>query len=133
MVLMTLAQGGMDTLPGPVALPIAKIRVDRCPTRRLSADLQSQGVRCWFAPQDLKVGDYISKRIDEAIRVYDKLLLILSQHSLESSWIEHEVEAVLEREQSRGSQVLFPIRLDASSFLLLTSFPDILPLMEREV
>lgn len=80
--------------------------------RRLHADLQSQGVRCWFAPQDLKVGDYFSKRIDEAIRVNDKLLLILSQHSLESNWIENEVEASLEREQSRGSQVLLPIRLD---------------------
>jgi hypothetical protein len=41
---------------------------------RLHADLQQKGVRCWFAPEDLKIGDEIRVRIDESIRLYDKLL-----------------------------------------------------------
>jgi len=41
--------------------------------QRLHADLQHQGVRCWFAPEDLQIGDKFRIRIDESIRVYDKL------------------------------------------------------------
>lgn len=41
--------------------------------RRLYADLQSQNIRCWFAPEDLKWGDKIRTGIDEAIHLHDKL------------------------------------------------------------
>ena len=78
---------------------------------RLHADLQSKGVRCWFAPEDLKIGDKFRTRIDESIRVFDKLLLVLSEHSISSPWVEEEVGAALERERD-GRSVLFPIRLD---------------------
>jgi hypothetical protein len=67
--------------------------------RRLHADLQDQGVRCWFASEDLKIGDKIRPRIDEAIHLQDKLLLLLSEHALASIWVEDEVEAALEKEQ----------------------------------
>ncbi|HLG15635.1 MAG TPA: TIR domain-containing protein [Blastocatellia bacterium] len=40
--------------------------------------------------------------------------LILSADSIESSWIEREVRAALEKEESRKQTVLFPIRLDDS-------------------
>jgi hypothetical protein len=79
---------------------------------RLHTDLQSRGVRCWFAPEDLKIGDKFRTRIDEAIRVYDKLLLILSEHSIQSDWVESEVEAAFEKEHRHKRTVLFPIRLD---------------------
>ncbi len=78
----------------------------------LYADLQNKGVRCWFAPEDLKWGDKIRPRIDESIRLYDKLLLVLSQHSVASQWVEQEVETALEKERKEGCTVLFPIRLD---------------------
>jgi TIR domain len=49
---------------------------------RLYLDLQSRGIRCWFAPHDIQGGRKIYEQIDEAIRVYDKLLLILSESSM---------------------------------------------------
>ena len=79
---------------------------------RLYADLQSKGVRCWFAPEDMKIGDKIRQRIDESIRLYDKLLLILSAHSVASWWVEYEVEKALAKERQAQRTVLFPIRLD---------------------
>ena len=39
--------------------------------QRLHADLQQKGVRCWFAPEDLKIGDKFRMRIDESIHIYD--------------------------------------------------------------
>lgn len=85
---------------------------DQAFAERLHADLQAKGVRCWFAPEDLKVGDRFRQRIDEAIRIHDKLLLILSRHSVASDWVATEVEAALEKERLRGQTVLFPVRID---------------------
>ncbi len=79
---------------------------------RLHADLQAKGVRCWYAPEDLKIGDRIRVGIDEAIRLHDKLLLVLSKHSVASDWVEKEVETAMEQERRQKRTVLFPIRLD---------------------
>jgi len=79
---------------------------------RLHADLQNKGVRCWFAPHDLRIGDKILDKIDEAIRLRDRVLLVLSEHSIKSDWVEDEVTAGFEEERKRGQIVLFPVRLD---------------------
>ena len=79
---------------------------------RLYADLQSKGVRCWLATENLKIGAKIRLGIDEAIKLHDKLLLVLSKHSVASDWVEQEVETALERERKEKRTVLFPIRLD---------------------
>lgn len=79
---------------------------------RLHSDLQSKGVRCWFAPHDMPIGGKILDEIDSAIRLRDKVLLILSEHSIKSDWVEDEVTKAFEEERKRGQTVLFPIRLD---------------------
>lgn len=78
---------------------------------RIHADLQNEGVRCWFAPKDLKTGDKIRQRIDESILIHDKLLLVLSEQSINSKWVEKEVETAFEKESPKKT-VLFPLRLD---------------------
>jgi hypothetical protein len=79
---------------------------------RLHADLQNKGVRCWFAPHDLPIGAKTWDAIDEAIRLRDKLLLILSKASIDSEWVEDEVNKAYAEERSRKEVVLFPIRID---------------------
>jgi uncharacterized protein YjbI with pentapeptide repeats len=78
---------------------------------RLYADLQNKGVRCWFAPHDVQGGKKIHEQIDEAIRLHDKLLLILSPHSMESEWVKTEIAKARKRELRDQRRVLFPIRL----------------------
>ena len=84
--------------------------------RRLYNDLQGKNVRTWFAPEELKIGDRFRLRIDESIRSHDKLLLILSANSVNSDWVETEVESALERERKEGKDVLFPIAIDDEGF-----------------
>ncbi len=80
---------------------------------KLHADLQKNGVRCWFAPEDMRIGAKIRPTLDRSIRTHDKLLLILSEDSINSTWVEAEVETAFEREAAPDSQlVLFPIRID---------------------
>jgi hypothetical protein len=80
--------------------------------KRLHADLQNKGVRCWFAPHDMRIGDKILDTIDAAIRLREKVLLILSKDSIASDWVEIEVKKAYAEERTRGRTVLFPIRLD---------------------
>ncbi len=85
---------------------------DEVLARRLHADLQDRGVRCWFAPHDMKIGDRIRSSLDQAIHQHEKLLLLLSEHSINSTWVEDEMETALERERREHRSMLFPIRLD---------------------
>jgi hypothetical protein len=85
---------------------------DQAFAERLHADLQSRGVRCWYAPEDLKIGADIRESIDESIRAYDKLLIVLSEGSVQSPWVASEVRLAMEKEQRLNKRVLFPIRLD---------------------
>ena len=78
---------------------------------RLYADLQASNVRCWFAPHDIQGGKKIHEQIDEAIRLHDKLLLILSSDSIESAWVETEISKARKRELRDERRVLFPVRL----------------------
>ena len=87
---------------------------DQTFAERLYDDLQSEGVRCWFAPEDMRIGDRIRPTIEQSIRSYDKLLIVLSQHSIDSDWVEKEVETAFEEERKRKTTILFPILLDSA-------------------
>jgi uncharacterized protein YjbI with pentapeptide repeats len=85
---------------------------DQTFAERLHADLQNKSVRCWFAPHDMPIGAKIIDAIDEAIRLRDKVLLILSEGAIASEWVEGEVTRALDEERTRKQVVLFPVRLD---------------------
>ena len=85
----------IDYLPSLLSLPvqfyscfISYSSKDEDFASRLHADLQSKGVRCWYAPEDMKIGAKILDTIDEAIRLRDKVLLVLSAPSIASEWVE---------------------------------------------
>jgi uncharacterized protein YjbI with pentapeptide repeats len=78
---------------------------------RLHADLQDKGVRCWFAPHKLQGGRKVFRQIDEAVRSYDKLLLILSEASMASEWVRTEIDIARKREVEQKREMLFPIGL----------------------
>jgi uncharacterized protein YjbI with pentapeptide repeats len=85
--------------------------VDQEFASRVFTDLQNKGVRCWFAAHDIHGGKKIYEQIDEAIRVYDRLLLILSEHSMNSEWVKTEIANARQREIGEKRQMLFPISL----------------------
>jgi TIR domain/Pentapeptide repeats (8 copies) len=78
---------------------------------RLHADLQDKGVRCWFAPHHIQAGKKIHEQIDEAIRRYERLLLILSPYSMDSEWVKTEMSKARKREIAERKRVLFPVGL----------------------
>jgi len=89
---------------------------------RLHNDFQAAGIRCWKWDLDARTGRSLWGEIDQAIRKYDKFVLIASQHSLKSPAVNHEIERALQQEDQRlkrklagedvDADVLFPVRLD---------------------
>jgi uncharacterized protein YjbI with pentapeptide repeats len=78
---------------------------------RLYSDLHSRHISCWFAPHDLQGGKKLHEQIDEAIRLHDKLLLVLSPASMGSEWVKTEIAKARKRELRDHRRVLFPITL----------------------
>lgn len=78
---------------------------------RLHADLTKAGIPCWFAPRDVRPGRKIHEQLREAIEASDRVLLILSPHSMESNWVKTEIAEACAREQRELTQLLFPVSL----------------------
>lgn len=79
--------------------------------RRLHSRMRQAELRVWFAPEDIKGGDKIYDQIDHAIQVHDRLLLVLSENSLQSKWVETEIRRARKVEMKERRRKLFPIRL----------------------
>ena len=79
---------------------------------KLWKDLQNKGVRCWYAPDDLEFGDKFREKIEEAIQIHNKLIIVLSKKSMNSGWVEDEIEIIMEREYSEKNPLFIPIRID---------------------
>lgn len=78
---------------------------------RVYDDLQTNGVRCWFAPHDMQGGKKTYEQIDAAIQQQERLLLILSAASMSSNWVKTEIANARAKERRESRNVLFPIRL----------------------
>jgi TIR domain len=89
-------------------------RIDETLTKRIYKDLSRLGLRCWFAPIDLRT-DHLERALRQAIENTDKLLIVLSKHSLASPWVAFEAEHALAKERTSTSRLLFPLLLDQSA------------------
>jgi hypothetical protein len=53
--------------------------------RRLHGRMRDAHLRVWFAPEDIQGGQKLHEEIETAIRVYDKLLIVLSGRGCKAS------------------------------------------------
>lgn len=68
-------------------------------------------MRCWFAPEDLQGGKKLHEQLEESARLYDKLLVVLSEHSMASEWVKTEIYTARQQKVKKGRRKLFPISL----------------------
>src|SRR5580765_11421 len=73
---------------------------------KISAYLERNGVSCWIAPRDVRLGaDYGSEIID-GIESSSVMVLVLSEHANSSEFVKREVE----RAVAKGKPI-FPVRV----------------------
>jgi len=79
---------------------ISYSHVDSEFVEKLETGLDDRHIRYWRDVHDLKAGR-LEKQIEKAIRVNPLVLLVLSEHSVESDWVEWEVSKARELEQEK--------------------------------
>jgi tetratricopeptide (TPR) repeat protein/ActR/RegA family two-component response regulator len=79
--------------------------------RRLYSRLRDEGIRVWYAPEDVRGGERLHEQIDRAIQIHDRVLLILSENSLRSEWVTTEIRRTRKLEIKENCRKLFPIRV----------------------
>ena len=79
--------------------------------QKLHSRLRSAGITVWFSPADIQAGKKLHEQIKAGIQDTDKLLLVLSEHSMASEWVATEIRRARKGEVKEGKRKLFPIRL----------------------
>ena len=78
---------------------------------KLRSKLTEKGVSVWLDRHDAVAGP-LQKQIDRAIGANNVVLLVLSERSIQSDWVEHEMKAARRIEKAEGRDVLCPVALD---------------------
>ncbi len=87
-------------------------RMDRVFCDKVFGDLQANGIRCWYFPEDIATGGMSWTLKNDVSRSYDKLLVICSKHSLRNDAVVGEIERALESENRDGRTILHCITRD---------------------
>ncbi len=80
---------------------------------RIYERLKEEDITVWLDRHDLVAGD-LQRQVDRGLRLMDVVLLVLSESSIESDWVEHELETGRKKEKEEKRDVLCPIALDDS-------------------
>lgn len=69
--------------------------------------LESQGIRCWIAPRNIGIGSNYMRAIPEGIRECPFFLLVLSEASQNSLWVEKELGQAIKQNKE-----IFPLMIE---------------------
>jgi hypothetical protein len=79
---------------------------------RLDSDLKARAIASWYFPRDAEWGKPLWEEIDRVIKKCRKLVLVCTEHSLQSGPVLREIDRALQREDVEHKAILFPVRLD---------------------
>jgi hypothetical protein len=79
---------------------------------RLAADLMKIGHKVWLDEIDIMVGDSITSKIEDGLEDCDFMVLVLSEESNKSNWVEREWKVKYWDEMQNNTTLILPIIID---------------------
>src|SRR5690349_908714 len=76
--------------------------------------LRDQAVSIWFDRLEMRPGDSLLKKIASGIHGADCLLVLVTDNSNRSPWVEKEVTIALTREVQNSGPIVIPLLLKGS-------------------
>lgn len=85
---------------------------DRGFASKLATDLKSKGLSVWLDQWQLKVGDSLIRKIGDAIKAQDYLIVVLSKASVKSEWVMKELSTGLIKELEERRVFVLPVVIE---------------------
>ena len=79
--------------------------------RKVAADIRASGHTVWIDEAEINVGDSLIEKISDGLEQVDFVAAILSEASLDSAWVQKELEIASSREIEEKRVVVMPLLL----------------------
>lgn len=97
--------------PNGAKIFISHSSIDKPFAKMLCMDLEANGYIPWLDEWDIKVGESIPEKISNGLQEADFIIVILSENSVSSKWVEREWQAKYWNEIEHGRVNILPILL----------------------
>lgn len=78
--------------------------------RTLKDDLNENGIETFVDEDSLRLGDSLKDKLDLALDESDHFLIILSDQSIKSDWVQYELKEALKRVDKKTMKKIIPIK-----------------------
>jgi hypothetical protein len=85
---------------------------DKVAVGRIAERLRADGHDVWIDSLKLRPGDNLQRKVQEGLNEADALIVVVSENSRNSRWVQHEFAAIAFQQISRGERRIIPVRLD---------------------
>ncbi len=82
---------------------------DKQEVRRLARSLRGKGIGVWLDEEQIKVGESISKKVQEGLRDSEYLCIWITVESIKSGWVEKEWLPKIKQEVDEDRTVVLPL------------------------
>jgi hypothetical protein len=82
---------------------------DKLFVRNLSQHLKECGIHAWIDEAEIKIGQSLTNVIGDAISKIDFFGIVLSRNSIDSEWVQRELQIALQREFTERRVVVLPL------------------------
>lgn len=85
---------------------------DKYFVRMLAERMRRFGIRVWLDEAEINIGDSLIEKIGQAIEESDFVGVVLSSNSVNSEWVQRELQLALQKELEEENMVVLPLLLE---------------------
>lgn len=92
-----------------ISVFLSHTSVDKPFVRKLARDFENHGINFWLDERDIKIGQSLIDKIREGLDEVNYVAVILSPASVNSSWVQREIDVAMNQEIQGKTVKILPI------------------------